>query len=114
MNRGTIWAWFLQRVTGAALLLVLGIHLWTVHYSQGGEAIVFAEVSARLKTLTFQVVDYGLLAFVLYHGLNGVRNVVLDYNITPGQERVLNWVLSIIGIIFFVYGAYALTPFIAG
>ncbi len=75
--------WYLQRITGAALLVLLIMHFWVEHYS----------VEARTRGITYEVVqqrffrnpwfvaiDLSFLFIALYHGLNGVRNIILDFS----------------------------------
>jgi succinate dehydrogenase / fumarate reductase membrane anchor subunit len=71
-------------------------------------------VNLRLSTLLYMVVDYGLLGIVLYHGLNGARNVLLDFTFGIRADRAISAFLLLVGVVAFLYGAVALTPFITG
>jgi len=53
----------------------------------------------------------GLLALGLYHGLNGIRNIVLDY--WPNAGRAASWILTVIGVAAVGYGSVALAAFVA-
>lgn len=112
-SRGAV-AWLLQRLTGVLLLLTLFIHIWVLHFANVGQVISYDNVASRLITAFFVIVDSSLLALLLYHGLNGVRNVIFDYSIGLKAERAVNWVLIIVGLATFVYGLNALLPFITG
>lgn len=72
-----VWAWFLQRVSGVVLVFYIGLHIFVIHFSTAGGRIRFDEVMARLESPFFISLDLGLLAVVLYHGLNGLRIVLL-------------------------------------
>jgi succinate dehydrogenase / fumarate reductase, membrane anchor subunit len=113
VDSGT-WSWILQRVTAALLLIVLFIHIWVLHFANIGEVVSFETVSGRLVAAFFIAVDYSMLALVIYHGLNGVRNVVLDYLRGATIQRVVTWVLALFGLALFAYGVYGLAPFIIG
>lgn len=108
------WAWLLQRITAVALLALLATHVIVLHWIRPEGAISFGTVTLRLQTMLYMVIDYGLLAFGLYHGLNGVRNVLLDFTFGLRAEKAISTGLFIIGAVAFVYGAWALTPFITG
>lgn len=108
------WSWLLQRVTAAVLILLLGWHVVVLHWVRPGGAIAFGSVTIRLQTLLYMVIDYGLLAFALYHGLNGVRNVLLDFTFGQRAQKAISMLLLLVGLTAFVYGAWALTPFITG
>lgn len=109
-----IWGWLLQRVSAVLLVLVLGIHLWILHFSGEEAVLTLAGTSIRLKTLSYAMVDYTLLGVALYHGLYGLRSVLLDYVSGRRAARVLNVLVWAIGLAAFVYGASALVPFIKG
>jgi succinate dehydrogenase hydrophobic anchor subunit len=116
----TFWPWFLQRVTGAGLIVLLLIHVVVNHYLNISEAekgilpglVVFSNVADRFKTAGYWVIDIFLLSFVLYHGLNGIRNIALDYGARGAIERVLTGVLVAIGVGAFIFGIFALAAFI--
>ncbi|MHB0871272.1 MAG: succinate dehydrogenase/fumarate reductase transmembrane subunit [Chloroflexota bacterium] len=108
------WAWLLQRVTALLLLGLLGIHIAVIHFVRPEGEITFASVHIRLATLLYMVVDYSLLGIVLYHGLNGARNVLLDFTFGVRAQKAISTALLLVGLVAFVYGAWALTPFITG
>jgi succinate dehydrogenase cytochrome b556 subunit len=108
------WAWILQRITAVLLILFLGAHWYIIHYGALGEAITFERVGIRLQSPLLVFVDAGMLLIVIYHALNGTRNVIVDFNIGRRWERVLSAVLFVFGIVVFIYGINALLPFTTG
>jgi len=116
----TFWPWFLQRVTGAGLIVLLLIHVVVNHYLNISEAekdvlpglVVFSDVADRFETAGYWVIDVFLLSFVLYHGLNGIRNIALDYGARGVIERAVTAVLLAIGVAAFIFGIFALAAFI--
>ncbi|MCL4534521.1 MAG: hypothetical protein M1370_05090 [Bacteroidetes bacterium] len=111
---GEIWTWLVQRVTAALLLVFLGTHFWVLHFALADESITFSSVTARLQTPFFAVVDSALLAIVLFHGLNGLRAVLLDFDFAQRIERALTWILIFVGVVTLAFGLFALVPFISG
>lgn len=109
-----LWTWFIQRITAALLIIFILAHFWVTHFAVPGEEITFRGVTARLQSPFFLVLDSLLLATAIYHGLNGVRNVIYDFNMNPAIKKTVAWVLLVIGIVTFVYGLNALVPFITG
>ena len=78
-------AWILHRVTGVLLGLYLFLHIWVIHHlSQGEQA--FNEVMAVVQSPLFHLLDIGLLGTVVYHGLNGLRVVFIDYGNLAKRE----------------------------
>src|SRR5207244_9479607 len=73
--------WYLQRITGAALLLLLILHFWVEHFTaevrQGG--LTFEVVQQRFfQNRWFIAIDIAFLLVALYYGLSGVRYIILD------------------------------------
>ncbi len=122
IESGGAWLWFAQRFTGIALLLLLGLHVWAGHFANMAavkagslpDLVAFSNVETRLQALGFIVLDFALLAVVLWHGLNGMRTVITDFGITGGGRTTVSVILWIIGVAAFVYGANTLLVFITG
>jgi succinate dehydrogenase cytochrome b556 subunit len=110
--RGGVWGWLMQRVTAVVLIVGLGTHLIATHILNIGE-LSYGNIAARLAGVFFVVIDVSLLAAAIYHGLNGLRMVALDYFWNARrQRRVFTILLWIFGSAFFVYGLWALWPWI--
>ena len=111
-ERGGMGPWVWQRVTAVLLLLGLGVHLVVLHAANIGK-LTFATSQARLGTVFFMVLDFGLLATALFHGLNGLRMVLLDYGFTGRKRVALDIVLWALGLGAFAFGTWALWPWVA-
>jgi succinate dehydrogenase cytochrome b556 subunit len=113
-SKGGMWAWLFQRVTAVLLIIGFASHLISTHIMAIGE-LSYDNIAHRLASTFFVVMDVMLLAAVLYHALNGLRMVVLDYWFTEkGQRTALTFVLWVAGLVVFVYGLWALWPWITG
>ncbi|MDP2954568.1 MAG: hypothetical protein Q8O76_14795, partial [Chloroflexota bacterium] len=107
-----LWAWLMQRVTAVLIVLFLGTHWWVLHYAVVGEAVNFDRVTQRLQSPFFVVLDLALLAVLFYHGLNGVRAILIDFGMRAGATlSAVTWFLWLVGVGTFIYGANALLPF---
>jgi succinate dehydrogenase / fumarate reductase membrane anchor subunit len=106
--RRNVLTWFFQRVSGVALILLIAIHMWTLHYNHPDVPPNYSNLVMRLQTIGYIVLDFSLLALALFHGLNGVRNIVLDY--TSNDKVIKRWGtgLIIVGIVFSLWGGAAL------
>jgi len=71
-------AWMLMRASGVMLALYLPLHIWVTHHLASGEA-AFNQVMAAVQNPLFHVLEAGLLGVVLFHGLNGLRCILVDY-----------------------------------
>ncbi|MCL6581948.1 MAG: hypothetical protein K6U08_10155 [Firmicutes bacterium] len=107
-----VWGWLGQRLTAVGLVLVLGTHLWVLHFAPEPAALTLAGVTIRLKALSYLLVDSFLLAFGLYHGLYGLRSVLLDY--FPGERpaRAITALCWVVGVAFLILGVATLVPLV--
>jgi succinate dehydrogenase / fumarate reductase membrane anchor subunit len=104
----SFWLWFFQRISSVGLIVVLLFHMVVLHYVDPSAEITLADTELRLQSVLFVLVDSFLLAFALFHGLNGVRNVAYDYFPKPGTRKALSILLLIVGLAVFVWGAFVL------
>lgn len=113
-SRRSMWLWVLQRVSGAALIVLLLIHLVVLHYMDPHDAIAVGEVEIRLQGLTFMIIDNLLLGFVVFHAFNGVRNAAYDYTSDPRKRAAVSAVLVIVAVSLFAFAVWAFLPFMLG
>jgi succinate dehydrogenase cytochrome b556 subunit len=106
-----MWPWLLQRVTAVVLVVGLAIHLIVLHAFNLGD-LNFDNVAARVASWFFAAVDLSLLGAGLFHALNGTRMVLLDYGFAGTKRRALGIVLWVVGVLTFVYGTWALWPWL--
>jgi succinate dehydrogenase membrane anchor subunit len=76
-------SWYLQRITGAALVILLAAHFWVEHFMSAelrrGD-LTYEAILHRITNPVWQFIDIAFLLVALYHGLNGLRNIILDYS----------------------------------
>ena len=106
------WAWLLQRISAAIILLVLGLHIWFLHFASGGEILRFTDVTLRLNSTIFLILDCALLLFGLYHALYGLYAICVDFGLRAKTRAVLLGLLVIAGLLFFGFGIYGFWFFI--
>jgi succinate dehydrogenase/fumarate reductase cytochrome b subunit len=58
--------------------------------------------------LTHKAVVVVLLAFLIYHTLNGIRGLIVDFGNGALYHKKLYWVMMVIGLVFFAAGLYAI------
>ncbi len=72
------WSWIAHRITGVAIVLFLFAHVVdTAVVGWGPEA--YNKVVAVYHNPFIRLLELGLVAAVIYHGLNGVRIMVMDF-----------------------------------
>lgn len=101
-QRGTT-AWALQRITAYGLVVCLTVHMYFNHFAEigSGNVLTFQLVNRRfeLYPVIYAINDIALLTMTIFHGLNGVRNVIYDWATNLTIRRVATIALLVIGLI---------------
>lgn len=106
--------WWLLSIGAAALMIVLlPLHMGLMHLggllkllgADPGDVRAFDAVMARGRDVGQMVFYLLFLAVALYHGMYGVRSVLME--VTPPRSLPLLTVLvTLAGLVAFAYGAY--------
>lgn len=73
-----MWSWVLHRITGATIFFFLFVHvLDTALVRVSPQA--YNAVIETYKTPIVGLMEMGLVAAVLFHALNGVRVILIDF-----------------------------------
>jgi succinate dehydrogenase membrane anchor subunit len=103
--------WYLQRITGALLVVLLAAHFWVEHFMtadlQRGD-LTYEAIHARVSNPLWQAIDISFLLVALYHGLNGLRNIALDYSrVSVRAMQAITAALATLGIVWAYWGIMA-------
>lgn len=72
------WSWALHRITGVGVLIFLCLHILdTFLIILGPEH--YNTIINLYRVPAFRVMEVGLFACVLFHALNGVRIILIDF-----------------------------------
>jgi succinate dehydrogenase cytochrome b556 subunit len=99
-------AWIGQAVSGILLVVLVSIHIIANHFVAPRGLRTFADVVAYLSNPLIVAIEVTFLVTVSYHGLLGVRAVLLDFGLRPTAERRLTRFLTAVGIITVAYGLW--------
>ena len=105
------FSWYLFRVTGVGLILLVIIHLILNHVTTDVACTTYQTVALRYQNPFWRLYDWLLLTLALLHGMNGLRIVVDDYVNTRGLRLVIQSTLGILIIVFFMLGTITLITF---
>jgi succinate dehydrogenase hydrophobic anchor subunit len=113
MRDRTAWTWHVA--AGVVILVLLGLHMAIMHLDRtlgifgtpGAEPIDWESVAARAGSAFFTVTYVLLLGAALYHGLYGLRNILLELNPGAGLRRAITVGLSVLGLALFAFGTWA-------
>ena len=97
-----MWAWGLHRITGATIFFFLFVHvLDTALVRVSPQA--YNEVVNTYKTPIVGLMEIGLVAALLYHALNGVRIILIDFWWKgPRYQRQMLWAVAAIWLLVMV------------
>jgi len=97
-----MWSWVLHRITGATIFFFLFVHvLDTALVRVSPQA--YNEVVETYKTPIIGLMEIGLVASVLYHALNGVRVILVDFwGQGPRYQRQMLWGVAAVWLIVMV------------
>ena len=113
MSAGTIyrggqgmWTWVLHRITGVAVFFFLLVHvLDTALVRVSPEA--YDLVIASYKTPIVNLLEVGLVGAVLYHALNGLRVILVDFwSQGPRHQKGMFRALVFVWVVLMIPGAY--------
>jgi len=113
MRDRTLWTGHIG--AGLVILVLLGLHMAIMHLdatlgifgTPGAEPIEWESVVLRVQSLFFTVTYVLLLGAALYHGLYGLRNILLELNPGATVRRTINVGLSLVGLGLFGFGTWA-------
>jgi succinate dehydrogenase / fumarate reductase, cytochrome b subunit len=107
LYRGKIgmWSWVLHRITGVAIFFFLLVHvLDTALVRVSPEA--YNAVINTYKTPIIGLAELGLVAAILFHGLNGIRVILIDFWRKGAKyQNVMFWV--VIALALAIFAAFA-------
>lgn len=108
-NRGLL-SWFFQRISALFLIVGLVTHFFVLHFMIE-RPVTMEKVAERLKGTGWVVFDSILLLLCIYHALNGLNSILLDFKPGKAFGRFVLYSLWAIGILTAVWGIINLLPF---
>ncbi len=101
-----MWSWVAHRITGVAVLFFLYVHvLDTALVRVSPDA--YDAIIASYKTPIVNLMEVGLVGAVLFHALNGLRVMAVDFwERGPRLQRQMLWVIVGIWLVVMVPGTF--------
>ncbi len=105
-GREGMWSWVAHRITGISVFFFLYVHVMdTALVRVSPEA--YDLVIATYKTPIVALLEVGLVGAVLYHALNGLRIIAVDFWAQgPRYQRQMLWGIVGLWLLVMVPGAY--------
>jgi succinate dehydrogenase / fumarate reductase cytochrome b subunit len=101
-----MWSWVAHRITGVAVFFFLLVHvLDTALVRVSPDA--YDAVIASYKTPIVNLMEVGLVGAVLYHALNGLRIILVDFwSQGPRHQKGMFRAIVIIWLLLMIPGTY--------
>ena len=101
-----MWSWVAHRITGVAVFFFLLVHvLDTALVRVSPDA--YDAVIATYKTPIVNLLEVGLVGAVLYHALNGVRIILVDFwSEGPRHQKGMFRGILVVWLLLMIPGAY--------
>jgi succinate dehydrogenase / fumarate reductase membrane anchor subunit len=104
------FAWMMQRLSGLALIILTIGHFLMVHYEPNAGHTWDATV-ARLTNPMFVGLYTAFLLLGMYHGMQGMWNIIRDFKLKPAISLTLYGILVVMALIFLGIGLNTLFTF---
>ena len=101
LYRGKVgmWSWVFHRISGVGIFFFLLVHILdTALVRVSPEA--YNAVMASYKTPVIGIAELGLVAAILFHGLNGLRITAIDFwSQGIKYQAVLFWAIIVVTVV---------------
>lgn len=101
-------AWVFMRYSSLLLIPLVWIHVLWQDVIIGVHNIDTSYVVQRWSNIGIQIYDILLLAFAFAHGMNGLRQVMLDFVHSPKARKTTSFIIFILWIIITIIGGIAI------
>ncbi len=103
-------SFFLRRLTGIALVIYLLMHMWVIGGINGGAA-TFNDRMEFLGKPLFRLAEIALLAAVVYHGIDGIRLLIVHYLDVTDYRKSLFYAAMVVSVILVIAGGLPMLLF---
>jgi succinate dehydrogenase / fumarate reductase cytochrome b subunit len=101
---------FLRRLTGIALVIYLLMHMWVIGGINSGAA-TFNDRMEFLGKPLFRLAEIALLAAVVYHAIDGIRLLIVNYFDVTEYRKSLFYAAMVVSVILVIVGGLPILLF---
>jgi len=115
MRDTPLWTWHV--IAGLVILFLGGLHMTIMHLNAvlgmsglnpaGDSPLDWQNVVFRARQIFFMITYVLLLGAGLFHGLYGLRNILLELNPSAAVQKATSGALVLAGVALFVLGTWA-------
>ncbi len=110
IKKSHLLSWLGQRTTAIIIAVLLPIHIIAIPFAD--KKISYSLVSERLSHSEWLIIDIFLLIACIYHGLNGLYSITIDFNPDKRILKGILFFLYLFGIMLTIYGILVLWRFV--
>ncbi|ASW87105.1 succinate dehydrogenase 2 membrane subunit SdhC [Mycobacterium intracellulare] len=97
-----MWSWVLHRISGATVFFFLFVHVLDAAMLRVSPQTYNAVIHDYQMPIV-GLMEYGLIAAVLFHGLNGIRVILIDFwSEGPRYQRLMFWIVGVVFLLLMV------------
>ncbi|MBB5854989.1 succinate dehydrogenase, cytochrome b556 subunit [Amycolatopsis umgeniensis] len=101
-----MWSWVLHRITGVLTFFFLFVHVLDTALVRVSPD-TYNEVIETYKTPIVNLLEVGLVGAVLFHALNGIRVMLVDFwEKGPKFQKPMLWTILAIWVVVMIPGAF--------
>ncbi|KKM08735.1 hypothetical protein SY88_21695 [Clostridiales bacterium PH28_bin88] len=108
--------WVLFIAAAVVMVVLLGVHMAMLHLEgilamlgvEIGDVLEYSSVMTRAGSAFWTFFYIAFLAVALYHGLYGVRAILLEVTNGESAGRTVTGLVVVVGLAAFVYGTFIL------
>lgn len=98
--------WLIQVISGALLILLLGLHMIAHHFVVEGGLRTFRDVIDYVSNPVIFTLEVLFLIVVTPHAMLGMQNILLDLGPSKAAERTIVWVVRVLTVVIIAYGIW--------
>lgn len=101
-----VWPWVAHRITGVLAFFFLFVHVLDTALVRVSPN-AYDKVVNLYKNPLVNLMEVGLVGAVLYHALNGLRVMLIDFWAAGERhQRVMSWVVVVLWVVIMIPAAY--------
>ncbi|MCV6968207.1 succinate dehydrogenase, cytochrome b556 subunit [Mycobacterium bohemicum] len=91
-----MWSWVLHRISGATIFFFLFVHVLDAAMLRVSPQ-TYDAVIHDYQTPVVGLMEFGLVAAVGFHALNGIRVILIDFwSQGPRYQRPMLWIVAVV------------------
>ena len=103
-----IVAWKWMRYSAILLIPLVWVHVWIQDILVGPQHITLDYVEKRWSMVGWQIYDILLLSFAFAHGMNGLRQIIVDHIHSRRARMMFGWLIFLAWVVITFIGGFAI------